>query len=172
MGLYQLYGNYADSAILSSFFSGQFSNAISSEVCGPIDFRFHLRHPGENLYYSYGNYADRAFFAVCSSFVQPNFQMLSCLKFLGQLTSIFMSGMSAASGMWIMGSAVGWDIVMWSCINRCTCVLMITLSWYLICWAVIRHQSISMYEFCQGLVGLNMCELVYGPLYLTVSLAG
>ena len=33
----------------SSFFSGQFSNAIAYEVCGPIDLKFHVRHPGEGL---------------------------------------------------------------------------------------------------------------------------
>ena len=33
-----------------SFLSEQFSNAISSEVCGTIDFKFHVRHPGESLY--------------------------------------------------------------------------------------------------------------------------
>ena len=55
-GLYQSYGNYADLAInpllpiFSSFYSGQFSNAIFSEVCGPIDCKCHVRHPGEGLY--------------------------------------------------------------------------------------------------------------------------
>ena len=55
-GLYQSYGNYTDSTIipflpiLSSFLSGHFSNAISSEVCGPIDVKFHVRHPGEGIY--------------------------------------------------------------------------------------------------------------------------
>ena len=50
MGLYQGYGNYADSANFAIFFfiffPGQFSNAISSEVSGPIDFKFRVRHPG------------------------------------------------------------------------------------------------------------------------------
>ena len=52
----QSYGNCADSAIcpflpiVSLPFSGHFSNTISSEVCGPIDFTFHVRHPGKGLY--------------------------------------------------------------------------------------------------------------------------
>ena len=29
--------------------SAQFSNANSSEVPGPIDFKFYVRHPGEGL---------------------------------------------------------------------------------------------------------------------------
>ena len=41
-------------------FSAQFSNAISSEVPGPIDFKFDVRHPGEGIYQSYGNYVDVA----------------------------------------------------------------------------------------------------------------
>ena len=41
-------------------FSAQFSNAISSEVPGSIDFNFYVRHPGEGLYQGYGNYADAA----------------------------------------------------------------------------------------------------------------
>ena len=32
------------------FFSGLFSNAISSEVRGPIDFKFYVRHPGEGVF--------------------------------------------------------------------------------------------------------------------------
>ena len=36
--------------IFSSFLSGHFSNAISFEICGPIDFKFHVRKPGKDLY--------------------------------------------------------------------------------------------------------------------------
>ena len=35
-----------------------FANAISSEVPGPIDLKFYVRHPGQGLYQHYGNYAD------------------------------------------------------------------------------------------------------------------
>ena len=55
-GLYESYGHDADSKnypflpIFSLFVSGQFSNAVSSEVCGTIDFKFHVRHPGKGLY--------------------------------------------------------------------------------------------------------------------------
>ena len=41
-------------------FSAQFLNAISSEVPGPIDFKFYMRPPGEGLYQRYGNYANAA----------------------------------------------------------------------------------------------------------------
>ena len=55
-GLSQSYGNCADSAIFpflpifSFICPGHFSNAISSEVCRPIDFKFHVKHTGEGLY--------------------------------------------------------------------------------------------------------------------------
>ena len=54
-GLNQSYGNYADSTIFqflpicSSFLSCHFSNASTSEGCGPIDFKFHGRHSGDGL---------------------------------------------------------------------------------------------------------------------------
>ena len=41
-------------------FSATFSNTISSEVPGPIDFKCYVRHHGEGLYQSYANYADAA----------------------------------------------------------------------------------------------------------------
>ena len=46
--------------IYLNLISAQFSNTISSEVPGPIDFKFYVRHPGEGLYQTYGNYADAA----------------------------------------------------------------------------------------------------------------
>ena len=54
--LYQRYRNYADSAIFPflpicfQFYSGHFSNANPSEVCGPIDFKFHVMHSRQCLY--------------------------------------------------------------------------------------------------------------------------
>ena len=50
----------ATAATVHNRFSAQFSNAISSEVPGPIDFKFYVTHPGECLYQGYGNYADAA----------------------------------------------------------------------------------------------------------------
>ena len=71
--------------ILNVIFSAQFSNAISSEVPGPIDFKFYVRHPGEVFYQSYQNYADSAIFPhFFFIFFQASFQTLCPLKFVDQ----------------------------------------------------------------------------------------
>ena len=43
-----------------NIFSAQFSDAISSEVPEPVDFKFYVNHPVKGLYQSYGNYAEAA----------------------------------------------------------------------------------------------------------------
>ena len=58
-------------------FSAHFLSAIYSEVPGPIDFKFYVRHPGVGVYHTYGNYVNSAivpFLPIFLHFFSPIFK--------------------------------------------------------------------------------------------------